>query len=331
MSDDFTGADLSSAMSASSEPAAPAPESVSTPPETPAAATGTATTQPAVTTPTPPTKPQGPIPFDVHSRALENARVKAAEEYKAKYGWAETADRQAYEQAIALARRTTADPVAYVKELIADLQNHPQYGPELRSEAARALAAGRSAPTMPEPDIAVTDENGNVVGRTYSADAQAKRDAWLESQFMAKVSEQIAPLVQTHKTLEAQRQQARDEAEGQKFASTFYGELKDYPHFEANKKAIGAEVVSLLQQYGDDPRTNDPAFLEAVTLRAYHRVVTTKQDALSRQAAVHDLTTKASGNGVTPGRSPVGVPKRSDDGRFTAADIAAEFAARRIG
>jgi len=326
--DDFTGADISSAMTSASSDAPPAaPESVS-PPSEPTAQPGAATTQPAVQAPT---KPQGPIPFDVHTRSMENARAKAIEEYKAKYGWAETIPQTELNQALALAKRASSDPIAYVRELIAELQQHPQHGPALRSEAARALAAGRGQPSMPEPDITVTDEHGNVVGQTYSAAAQAKRDAWLKDQWLTEVRQEIAPLVKTHQTLETERQKAHDEAEGQKFATTLYGELKDYPHFEANKKAIGAEVVNLLQQYGDDPRTNDPAFLEAVTLRAYHRVVTTKQDALSRQAAVHDQTTKATVSGVVPGRAPVGAPKSNANGTFSGADLAAEFAKRRMG
>jgi hypothetical protein len=184
---------------------------------------------------------------------------------------------------------------------------------------------------MPDPDVAITDEHGNVVGQTYSAAQLAKRDEFIINAVMAKVDEKYRPVVQTHEHIAAQRQKDHDDAEGQKFATNLFSELKAYPHFEANKEAIGAEVVQMLKQYGDDPRTNDPAFLEAATLRAYHRVVTTKQDALSRQAAVHDLTTKASSSGVTPGRSPVGAPKSTADGKFSGADLAAEFARRKIG
>jgi hypothetical protein len=262
---------------------------------------------------------------------MENARVKAIEEYKAKYGWAETANKADFDAAVALAKRTQTDPIGYVRELIAELQQHPQHGPALRSEAARALASGRAAPTMPEPDVTITDEHGNPVGQTYSAAQLAKRDEFIINAVMAKVDEKYKPVVQTHEHLAAQRQKDHDDAEGQKFATALYGELKDYPHFEAKKKEIGAEVVKILGQYGDDPRTNDPAFLEAATLRAYHRVVTPTLDAASRQAAIHDLTTKSTNSGVTPGRGPVGAPKPTTNGHFSGADIAAEFAKRRMG
>jgi len=325
--DDFTGADISGAMGGGSDASASPDSSAALTPETTTAATGTGTTVPAVVSQAP--VRAGEPPPDKWPTILENARTKAIEEYRAKHGWAETVSQQEYQQVQGLARRLSADPVNALQELIAEVNQNPVHRDALMSLAAKSLAAGRGQQeqAMPEADVAVTDANGNVVGGAYSDKAMAQFAQFI----IAQVDKKYAPVVQTHKTLEAQRQHDHDMAEGKKFADTLNAELKAYPHFEANKQVIGAEVVSMLQQYGDDPRTNDPAFLEAITLRAYHRVVTTRQDALSRQAAVHDINTKATASGVTPGRAPVGAPKRSDDGRFTSEDIAAEFSRRRMG
>lgn len=331
--DDFTGADIAAGMSGGGDPSPVAADSAVAPtPETTTAATGTGTTPPAAVSPTPaPARPAGPIPFEVHQKALDNARVKAVEELRAKVGWAETISQAEYQQVQGLARRLSADPVNALQELIAEVNANPKHAEQVRSLVAKSLAASRGSQTMPSPDVEITDANGNVVGGAYSDKAMVQFAQALTHQVLSKVDEKYAPVVKTHQTLEAQRQHDHDVAEGQKFATGLLGELKDYPHFETNKAAIGADVLRQIQQVGDDARTNDPAWLEAATLRAYHRVVTTRQDALSRQAAVHDLTTKGSGTGVTPGRAPVGAPKRGDDGRFTGADIAAEFSRRKIG
>jgi hypothetical protein len=324
MDGDITGADLASAMSGDS-PAAVADTATSgaTPTETPAA-TGTGTTDPAAVSATTTDrstepKPAGPVPLAVHTKALENARAKeraaAVAELEQQLGWARAVKREDYTQAVELAKRASTDPIGFMREFLADLQAHPQHSQALRSEVARALGGGRGGQrAMPSPNVQITDANGNVIGETYDAAGLAARDAYMFEQWMAKVDEKYAPVVKTHETLAQQQQKALDDAEGEKFASGLMGELKAYPHFETHKDAIGAEVVRIISQYAkDDPRVNSPEFLEAATLRAYHRIVTPTLDQSARQAALHDITTKAQHSGVVPGTSSVAAPKDLKD------------------
>ena len=282
-------------------------------------------------------RPPGPIPFDVHKTALENARVKERDEWKAKHGWAETADKTTYDQAVALAKRFQTDRVGYIRDLIAEAHADPQLSQALRSEAARLLSAGRQAPTMPPPDVEITDGAGNVIGRTYSDTQLAKRDTFIRDQILGTVRQELAPTLETVQSIRDKAAQEQADAAGKQFATAFVGELKTLPHFEAHKAAIGMDVARQAQAYQQAhphaavDATEYQSWLEAATLRAYHRVVTAQQDTLSRQAAVRDLTTKSQTNGVVPGRPPVGAPQSSTSGKFSGNDIAAEFARRKLG
>lgn len=337
MSDDMDlGAEISAAMSGSTSTAEPSSNPASTD-ATSAAPTGTATTAPAQATsagtpaPTDTTTKQGPIPFDVHATALENARKKATAEWERDYGWAKQVKREEFQQAVEFARRVSTDPIAHVTDLIAELQAHPQHSQTLKSLAAKALSAGRSGTTstMPAADVAITDANGTVVGYTYSDKGMAARDAFIVQQVLAKVDEKYAPVVKTHETLAAKQQKELDEAEGQKFAGNLIGELKTYPHFDTHKEAIGAEVVRIIGQYPpNDPRVNEPAFLEAVTLRAYNTVVLPKLNTSARSSVLADLTTKSQANTVSPNSHSTAAPKSYQDLSWGEA-FQAELAARR--
>ena len=319
MDGDITGADLASAMTSSASPDAAGAASPATtvPSEATTAATDPGATVPAAATATTPErsdpKPAGPIPLDVHTKALENARAKAVAEWEKDYGWAKTVKREEFDQAVALARRATGDKIGFIREYLAEIQADPQYAQALRSEVSRALGnrgGGNSAAALPQPDVNITDDQGNVVGQGYLAATTVKLVEMAVEKALAAHKQELAPVIKTHQTLAEQHQAAIDKAEGEQFASGLYNELKAYPQFEAHKDAIGAEVVRIIQQYpANDPRVNEPAFLEAATLRAYHRVVTPLLASSERSAALHDLTTKAQGAGVVPGHSAVGAPK----------------------
>lgn len=332
MSDTSLGADISAAMSGSTSTADPSSTAAST--ADTSASPGAATTEPAqastATAQTEPTK-QGPIPFDVHSTALDNARKKAVAEYQAKYGWAESIQETEFREAVRLAQRVSADPIAHVTELIAELQAHPTHSQTLESLAAKALSAGRggTTTTMPEPDVAITDEQGNVVGQAFSAKATTALVQHAVSQALAAHRQELAPVIKTHETVTAERQKAVDAAEGDKFASGLITEVSQYPHFEQHKEAIGREVARVVSAYPkDDPRVNDPAFLEATLLRAYTRIVTPTLNASARQSVLSDLTTKATANTVSPNAPSTGSTKAVKDMSYTEL-FQAELAGRR--
>jgi hypothetical protein len=235
MSDDtFSAADFESVAS-SSEAVASTPAESSAPVET-TAPPEAATTQPAVdaavSTSTEPTKPAGPIPFDVHKTALDNARSKAVEEWKQKYGWAEQVNQQDLQEAIRIAQLSTRDPIAYAQELINDLQQHPTYGPSCARWPRAALAQARGqqpqAETEPQPDLPIQLEDGRVV-HLYSAEQQAKREAFLQKQWMQSVQQELQPLKQTHEHLQAQRAELRQAAGDYPLRHATYQDVQTWP------------------------------------------------------------------------------------------------------
>ena len=100
-----------------------------TTPETPAQPEA-ATTQPAESTETqapvnPSVDAKGPIPFDVHKTALENARTKAVAEYKEKFGWAEQVDRALYEETAQIGHLYRSDKPAFFRQLLSEAAANP--------------------------------------------------------------------------------------------------------------------------------------------------------------------------------------------------------------
>ena len=337
MSDEFTGADIAAGMSGGGDPSASTPDSAVAPTSIePTAQPGAGTTVPAVQAQQPPAKPAGPIPFDVHKTALENAR-KERDEWDKQYGWARQIDQNEFRQVQGLARRLSSEnaeeAVAAVSELIAEMTARPTHAAAVRSLIAKSLGGGRQAPTMPEPDVDITDANGNVVGGTFSHKAMMQFGQAVVQQALAKVDEKYAPVVKTHEEVKSERELLKAKAAASEWEGGFTKELTTYPGFADNKFEIGKDVARQIQEASRNPNidTDNTAFLEAITLRAYNRVVLPKLDASSRQAVAHDLATKGGGSGVVPGRAPVGAPKRSDDGRFTADEIRDAFNQRKLG
>jgi hypothetical protein len=314
MSDDtFSASDFESV--ASSDPASTPAES-SAPVET-TAPLGAATTEPAVdatataTTSTEPTKPAGPIPFDVHKTALDNARTKAVEEWKQKYGWAEQVNQQDLQEAIRIAQLSTRDPLAYAQELINDLQQHPTHGPQLRSMAARALAQARGrrqAEQEPQPDLPIQLEDGRVV-HLYSAEQQAKREAYLQKQWMQGVQQELQPLKQTHEHLQAQRAELAKQQEITNYVSATYQDVQTWPGMEsdANRKAV-AEELGRATVNSDDPREVSLA-LNA----AYRKVVLPTLQRTERQSVLDTIKQQANASTVNPSRTTARAPKSMDE------------------
>ncbi len=145
---------------------------------------------------------QGPIPFEVHQTALTNARTKAVTEYRSQHGWAADVPQRLIQSGISqeqftewvqASRAMAADPVKFFSEKMAELQNHPVYGAQIRSTAGRTLA---SAPAqMPQADVQVVDQAGNVVGMTYSDKQQALKDDFLRQQMTGEFRQMVQPLL----------------------------------------------------------------------------------------------------------------------------------------
>lgn len=263
-------------------------------------------TEPAAqTTPdgVPPGKPPGPIPFDAHKTALENARTKATQDAEAKfaqdYGWAKQITPEQLQTWTATARAMAENPIQFLQEFSAQLRDHPVYGPKLRSEAARMLATQRSA-QPPEPDVAITDEAGRVVGRTYSDAALQKRDEWLIQRVLGQVQGELSPLKQSYEA-----QQAEHAAAVQRQA------------IESEADAVIADVRAIV---GDD-QTALKAVSEAMdahpewtahraAAHVFQTVLSPKFKESAKAGVLDDLKTRAAASTVNPSMAAVPSQKR---------------------
>jgi hypothetical protein len=244
---------------------------------------------------------------------LANAREKAVAEWKDRYGWAEQVDRAAVEHAIKLAKAYQTDKVGLLQELIAEAQNDPQAAAQLRSMAARQLAAGRGqqqqppADEMPQPDVAITDANGQVVGQTYSAEQLAKRDAFLRQQMLAEIRKEFEPVTKTVSEVIKERTERAADAYATKAMEGF----SKLPGFDAHKAEIGQRLRAL------DLQTDDPRILDLATRAIYHEVVTPKREqdlsAKAQSELLDNLQHKAAAStSVNPGSAAPSTPKRVD-------------------
>jgi hypothetical protein len=203
---------------------------------------------------TPDPKPAGPIPFEVHKTALENARTKAAAdkeaELKATLGWAQEIPAADGPRMAQLYQAFTADPSGFAIDLIQRLGNNPQYAAQIRSQAARVLGT-RQQPAEPadiEPTADVDDPTSGL--KFYSADQAAKREAWVKRQLLAEVQKELQPIKQR----EQQMQQIAKQRELHQRATDTLTEMRKDPLFAEHEPAIKAAMLA------DTSLTIDAAF-----------------------------------------------------------------------
>jgi hypothetical protein len=223
------------------------------------------------------------------------AAEQQLEEYKQRTGWAE--NQQLREAAERIARHQ-GNPLSLVDEIVQDLANHPEFGPQLNSLMARRLGSLRqqrqqqpAALEPPQPDIQVFDQNGQVVGHTYSDKAQAQRDAYLEQQLMAKIHQSLAPKLQTLETIQQERAHAQMQHQATTFASSFEQTAKEmFPAFDTKTHgpAIAAELAKLHL-----PNNTHPSVVEAAGLRALNKVMLPTLSSTAQSQLLDSLQQKA--------------------------------------
>lgn len=242
----------------------------------------------------------GPIPY---SRFKEvNDRAQAASRELESYGWAKGVNPQLAQSAIQLLQRAQGNPLAFTEEL-ETLRDHPEFGPQLRSWAARTLGF-RNQPrqdmpaedAMPEPDLHFEDGR-----KSYSADGLAKRDQWLLKQWESKIDERIAPLAKNgenaNRYVAAQIEQTI-KAQAETSAKSEIDSLRQqYPQFEEHKSAVADAMEAnpswtLSQAWAD-------VFVKKVG----------PQLAGQQAAAVRQKTQAGSANPSRPSGAQVSAPK----------------------
>ena len=229
-------------------------ERTATVPEKPAAAPpDAATTVQADAKPqdsvNPKAENKGPIPFDVHHKALENARVKEREAIERDIGWARQVPREAIQEWSGIANRMASDPIGFLQSFTEELHAHPTYGPQLRSHAARTLASGRGQSQVDmSPDLVVDDGQGKQIA-TFSAD---RVKAIVDHAVQRAIAKEVQPLKSESEQRAAQAKAAEYTRVANERADSTMSDIVDIlevsdPKADASQKLFAA-VADLMDQ-----------------------------------------------------------------------------------
>ena len=266
--------------------------------------------QPGTGTEASPQQTEDRSPFIPRQRFDEvNTERTTLKEWKERFAWAEQVNQADLQEAIRIAQLSKTDPIAYMQEFVKDLQAHPTYSAQLKSLAAKALAArgqGPQAPQEPQPDLPIQLEDGRVV-HLYSAEQQAKREAWLQQQWLNAVDQKIQPIQQTHEQQIAERKAAEQRQQIEHFTTTTYADMATWPGMDdkANQAAVG-EYLKGLNVTSDDPRE-----VQLLANEAYRKVVLPKLSQQAQSTLLDNLKTKAAAStSVNPGSAAATTPKR---------------------
>ena len=281
--------------------------------ETPASAQPAVSAESETAVPSQPAGEDDRSPFIPRSRFDEvNSKLKDLKEWRESRQWAEQVDQSTFTQMAQWFLRAQTDPVGFGRQFWSELAANPEHAQALRSEAARLLGMRQQqgpSPTPeaaePTPDVEITDGNGNVVGRTYSAEALAKRDAFREAQLLQKMQQQFEPHISTLKGIEQERQTLAQKAQADAFGSEFVKELSALPLFDAHKAEIGKALAQVRLE------SDSPDAVRAAAYRAYHQIVGPKLGNNSQQAVLADLQRKAAAStSVNPSSAKATTPVR---------------------
>lgn len=291
------------AANASPTPAKPATAATVPPGEPTAPVTGEGA---------PPVEAKGPIPFEVHHKALENARTKTIEardqQWQEKAGWvlALPPDHQA--AAPDLVRDFYAHPPSFVMNVIKAMEGHPQYGPQMRALLSLVTGNGHSngnghgAPADGEPppdlEVIVNPQTGQTV-QTYSAQQLAKRDEYRARQLEQRFEQRLKPIEEERKAAKAKA----DEAEFKRQATATVDQQADsILKILDGKTDLLVHVNALMDQ-------GVPWHAAAIQVRDQHlkpqqqqTATATAADVMRRKAAAN--TANGSGSAVTPMTRP---------------------------
>lgn len=318
------GASQSTSASEASPASTPAQEPVSEPPA-PAA-----TTQAESVPPTPesanagdPEKaPTGEPPKWRWQDILANARETTAKETEARirqeveqrYQWAK--DIADYERDGLLTWRAAmnGDPRA-----VAALKANPQAVTWLKGLVAEPQAP--QADPEPEPDLQTAD--GTPV---YSAGQQAKREAWLERKFLAKLDERVKPFEQDRQQTQAERANAAYQTTT---ASVIAKMAAADPEFKAHTKqvaeAIQADGRLLRMAIGDGQPPDPEGALEIAWSRVYRATVLPAKANTSEASVLANLQQRAVAATANPSGPAPSAPKKFSRGEQGFAEALEHF------
>ncbi len=208
---------------------------------------------------------------------LHNARTKEREAVMQQVA-------SQYGDSLRVVESLRADPVGTVAQLIAELQADPRFAAQMASHAARSLRASRPGAAAeseePQPDL----DAGNGV-LLYSAQQQAKREAWLKSAWQSEMQQALAPVQQDLKA--RQERDAKAEAAKQLLSDTGQ-KLQQWtsrPHFADHKDAIRTKQAEYYQQGWDSWGALAQAYADVITTQVLPKAQQQTEQSMVAQAA----------------------------------------------
>ncbi len=188
------------------------------------------------------TATEGPIPFERHKEILERQRAEWAP-----YAWAKSVNREQLQKIATWYQDAIQNPYGFYERLSGELQNHPEYGPKVRSYAARLLQQARGQTqeaTEPEPDIPIQDDQGRITGYTYSAQQLKKLRAFERSEQQAEFAEKLRPLEERAQRQEQQEARAEIKRQSDEWATNRLAELRSIPIFKEHESKVKATMLA---------------------------------------------------------------------------------------
>lgn len=242
----------------------------------------------------------GPLPYERHKAILDGA-YKERDQYKAQvegwkdYEWVRQIPSQEFRSVVERIQRANTDPVGFFRELYTDLANHPTHAQQLRSEAARLLASGRSTaePDL-SPDVEITDGQGQVVGRTFSAE---RVQALMQRAVQDALNKEITPLKTDYEKRRAKEEQSQQQAQLNQQLDALESDIKEIVGDDAEALKLVSEALLAPENANLDPRR--------VAVKVFNSHVRQKLTSQAKAEELDALKRKAAASGLNPGAAVV--------------------------
>jgi hypothetical protein len=252
---------------------------------------------------------------------MENARLKEAAKIRAEvdqqYAWVKQhqVTPETVQTMHGVRTQMVQDPGGFTAEYFTHVlqSGNPDSIKAIRAIAARLLgtrSSGTPAAEDTEPTADLIYDNGDGTQTPmFSADQQAKREAWARRQLMKDVQGELAPLKDDLRTRAEREAQAKEDADAKAYADSTLAKRRKLPGWVENEAAIKAV-------FGSKEVPNEQ--VGEALMDAYVQVVLPKLSQADRSAVIGTLSQKPGASSANPAAARATTPaKQNTSGRFT--------------